>query len=106
MEEISLIYKPGGQRLVIMLPRELDHHSSKELKERTDVFLSDCQVREMVFDFSNTDFMDSSGIGILLARYKWMKQRGGEVSLRKVNQKIDRILKLSGIYQIIQITEE
>lgn len=106
MEEINLIYKPGSQVLTIVLPKELDHHSSKSLKEQTDIFLKGYPIRQMIFDFSNTDFMDSSGIGILLARYKWMKQRGGQVSLRKVNCRIDRILKLSGIYQIIPKTEE
>ncbi len=56
----------------------------------------------MVFDFTKTGFMDSAGIGVLLGRYKRMRELGGEVVVTGEDQRIERILKISGIYQIIR----
>ena len=46
--------------------------------------------------------MDSAGIGVLLGRYKRMRELGGEVVVTGEDQRIERILKISGIYQIIR----
>lgn len=64
--------------LVIHLPKELDHHNCRNLRYETDLLLSENYITRMVFDFSRTVFMDSSGIGILLNRYKQMQRSGGQ----------------------------
>ena len=53
------------------------------------------------FDFSKTGFMDSSGIGILLGRYKRMHHMGGEVLVTGEDAKIRRLLRISGVYQVV-----
>ena len=56
---------------------------------------------EADFDFSKTGFMDSSGIGILLGRYKRMHHMGGEVLVTGEDAKIRRLLRISGVYQVV-----
>ena len=73
----SFIYEAKGQTLIIHLPEELDHHNCRNLKYETDLLLAENYINQIVFDFSETRFMDSSGIGILLNRYKQMKAGGG-----------------------------
>ena len=59
-------YEAHGQTLVIHLPKQLDHHNCRNLKYETDLLLAENYISKVVFDFSRTEFMDSSGIGILL----------------------------------------
>ena len=66
MTEPTFFYEAKGQVLVIHLPKELDHHNCRNLRYETDLLLSEYYITRMVFDFSRTVFMDSSGIGILL----------------------------------------
>jgi len=78
MYEQTFSYEAHGQTLVIHLPKELDHHNCRNLKYETDLLLSENYISKVVFDFSRTEFMDSSGIGILLNRYKQMAGSGGD----------------------------
>ena len=94
-------YEAKGQVLVIHLPKELDHHNCRNLRYETDLLLSENYITRMVFDFSRTVFMDSSGIGILLNRYKQMQRSGGSVAIYGVGVQINRILNLGGIWNLI-----
>lgn len=85
MYEQTFSYEAHGQTLVIHLPKELDHHNCRNLKYETDLLLSENYISKVVFDFSRTEFMDSSGIGILLNRYKQMAGSGGTVTIYGVN---------------------
>lgn len=97
MEQAEIIYRVEGQTLWIVLPPELDHHSSRFLKEHTEQILREHYIRRIVFDFSGTTFMDSTGIGVLMGRYKRMRDCGGTVELYGVGERIGRILKMSGL---------
>ena len=66
---------------MIHLPRELDHHNCRNLKYETDLLMAENYISRILFDFTGTEFMDSSGIGILLNRYKEMKASGGKTCL-------------------------
>ena len=94
-------YEQQQSTLVLHLPLEIDHHSSKELRERTEEYLRAGGIRQMVFDFSETKFMDSSGIGVLLGRYKRMRERGGSVVIYGADARICRILRIAGVDKLI-----
>ena len=81
------------QTLYIRVPMEPD-----ELVQAKDV-------REIVFDFSETEFCDSSGIGMLMGRYKMMQALGGTVRAVRVGQRVERILVLSGVRKLIPVEE-
>jgi len=95
-------YELINQCLVIRLMKELDHHSSMMIKDRTDKMIDRGTVKYVIFDFSKAEFMDSSGIGVIMGRYKKMLFTGGKVAVTNVSAGIDRILKLSGLYKIIE----
>ncbi len=102
----AILYKKINTTLYLKLPAEIDHHSSQEIRERTEEYLQEGPIRSIVFDFSDTTFMDSSGIGALMGRYKRMKEKGGSVMVCGVNSRIRRILHISGIDALIPEWEE
>ena len=101
MTEPSFMYEAKGQVLVIHLPKELDHHNCRNLRYETDLLLAENYITKIVFDFSKTVFMDSSGIGILLNRYKQMERSGGKVALYGAGVQILRILTIGGISKLV-----
>lgn len=103
MTEHTFTYEARGHVLVIHLPRELDHHNCRNLKYETDLLLSENYINKVVFDFSRTEFMDSSGIGILLNRYKQMARSGGRVVLCGVSAQVGRVLSIGGIGKLMEL---
>ena len=101
MGEISFLYEAKGQVLVIHLPKEFDHHNSRDLRYETDLLLSENYVRRLVFDFSRTVFMDSTGIGILLNRYKQMQRSGGTAAIYGASPQIRRVLTVGGVAKLM-----
>ena len=98
-------YQVQENYLTIFLPGELDHHNAEELKNRADQLIQRRNIRSITFDFGKTGFMDSSGIGMIMGRYKNMRFMGGTVIAIRVNERVRRILTLSGVYKYIDIYE-
>lgn len=97
----NVTYILADSVLIIGLPKEVDDHVCKGIREETDEYISKGKIQKLIFDFSKTEFMDSSGIGILLGRYKRMHYMGGEVLVTGEDAKIRRLLKISGVYQVV-----
>jgi len=90
------------QALVVKIEGELDHHTADAVRERLDSMLEDPSIKYMIFDLSQLKFMDSSGIGVFIGRYKVVSQRGGAVSVVYVTPQINKVLEVSGLYRIIR----
>ena len=89
--------------LTIQMPKELDHHEAGRLKMEADFLIGAYHVRRLVFDFRETEFMDSSGIGLLMGRYRALGMRGKCVQVINVNSHIAKLLRLSGVGKYIEI---
>ena len=103
MDQNTFTYEAHGTTLVIHLPKELDHHNCRNLRYETDLLLSENYINRVVFDFSRTEFMDSSGIGVLLNRYKQMAGSGGRVTIYGAGKQILRILNIGGIPKFVSL---
>ena len=95
--------KVENGRLTVLVPAELDDHNAKEIREQVDRVLDSQWIRTLIFDFENTAFMDSSGIGMILGRYKKINYSGGKVEAVHMNDRIRRMLILSGLYQVVKM---
>ena len=102
----AMKYEVQENCLTIYLPGDLDHHNSEEIKREADRLIERGHVRYVIFDFSETEFCDSSGIGVIMGRYKKICMFGGEVWAAHANERIRKILKMSGATKIMQIYEE
>jgi len=91
--------------LIVKIVGELDHHSAGELREQLDSKIITEGISNLVFDLSDLVFMDSSGIGVIIGRYKLIKSLGGEVYIVSTSKNVDKLLSLSGIPDIIKVTK-
>ncbi len=89
--------------LMVRLPEEVDHHRAAYICENADRFIVQDQVANVVFDFEDTRFMDSSGIGIIMGRYKKIACFGGKVYAIHVDRQIQRMFSLSGLNKIVEV---
>lgn len=96
-------FKVIDNYLMIRLPDEIDHHKSVDISTKADRYIMNKKVGNVVFDFERTTFMDSSGIGIILGRYKKIACFGGKVYAINADNRIRRILLLSGLQNIVEI---
>ncbi len=106
MRQQTFTYEAKGQTLVIHLPQEIDHHNCKGLKAETDLLMEENLIRRLVFDFSHTRFMDSSGIGVLFSRYKQMRASGGTVAYCGAGERVKRLLSMGGLEKLIEGYED
>lgn len=88
--------------LVVSLEGELDHHTASQVREYIDDILEDPTIKNIVMDINGLNFMDSSGIGVLIGRYKIISKRGGNLGVANISSHIDRIFEVSGLYKIIK----
>lgn len=89
--------------LCIKMPTELDHHGAVGIRQAADELIMDDRVKNIVFDFEDTHFMDSSGIGLIIGRYRRISCFGGKVYGIHVNDRLKKLIKASGMTSIIQI---
>ena len=98
-------YKKEYGCLILKMPAELDHHAAEFLKEEADGLILRYPVRSLVFDFADTSFMDSSGIGIIIGRYKKISYFGGKVFAINTDARIKRTLMICGLHKVIESME-
>ena len=97
-------YSLEDKNLIIELNvPELDHHITNEVRDGIDNVLNSRPIKNIIFDFKNIRFMDSSGIGVIIGRYKKVSSEGGKVSVVNVNDRVKKIFNLSGMNKIINI---
>ncbi len=89
--------------LIFEITEELDHHVVERIRKRTDYEIQRLMPKEVIFDFTKVKFMDSAGIGLVLGRYKQVTSFGGKMKIVNVNNRIKKILEMSGVTKIIQI---
>lgn len=98
-------FKVIDNYLMVRLPEEIDHHNSVYISKMADEYIMKEGVGNVVFDFEETRFMDSSGIGIIIGRYKKISYFGGKVFAVNADTRIKRILMICGLHKVIEIME-
>ncbi len=90
-------------KVVAFLSGEIDHHGAVTLRQEIDFAIRENNSNELILDFSDVSFMDSSGIGLVMGRYKIMNEMGGKVTINNPPPHIKKVMKLSGIEKLASI---
>lgn len=98
-----LRFKKTNQTLIITLDGELDHHNAVNIRKQIDERFSASHTTNMILNLSKLRFMDSSGLGILIGRYKTVSSIGGKISIVKPSPPAERLISLAGIHKIIPV---
>jgi len=84
----------------VYLTGEIDHHSAGELRDEIDAAIGRISPTKVILDFRGVTFMDSSGIGLVMGRYKLIEGTGCTLELRGLSSPIKRVMRLAGLDRI------
>ena len=90
-----------GTTLIASIAGELDHHWAEYVRQKMDGEILKTTTRDVILDFSNVTFMDSSGIGVILGRYKNIQKLNGKIAIINLSAQVKRVLEMSGLLKII-----
>ncbi len=102
---MELTLNTKHRTLTVKMRGELDHHSARAVREAIDAALVRSSAENIAFDFSQVTFMDSSGIGVIMGRYKRVRAIGGRIFIYGMNTEITRIMEMSGIHNIAVVSD-
>lgn len=88
--------------VLVRLSGEMDHYSAGGIRRELDDVLRDVTIRKMILDMRDMTFMDSSGIGVILGRYRILHQRQGKMAVMNMNPQVEKVFNLSGMSKIIE----
>ena len=100
---MSLEIKNVGELLTVMLDGEIDHHRAKEIREKIDDAIEFNMPSLLILDFGGVTFMDSSGIGLVMGRYRLLQKKGAKLNLTNLPPNIYKVMKLAGIEKLAKL---
>ncbi len=89
-----------GGVTTVYLSGELDHHNAAPLREQVDRVIGCQHPKKLVLDFGGISFMDSSGIGFVMGRYKRMIAQGGCLQVRGASARMEKVMRLAGLERL------
>ena len=99
--------RTSGGVLYIYLSGELDEHAVSDVREAVDRLIdANTGLSRAVFNLAGVKFMDSTGIGFLIGRYRRLKKYNMDMYLEAPDINADKILSLSGVYAIMPKLQE
>lgn len=100
---MNLQINVSDELVTVYLTGEIDHHSAREIREEIDRSIESNRPHTLVMDFKNVGFMDSSGIGLVMGRYKLMQTMDGEVKILHTPNHIKKVMRLAGLDKLATI---
>lgn len=86
------------------LSGDIDHHTARAIREEIDMKIEESQPSLLVMDFGEVAFMDSSGIGLVMGRFRKMQEQGGEIQIVNTPLYISKVMRVSGIEKLAKIS--
>lgn len=93
----------NGDVLTACLDGEIDHHSAPSVRNAVDEAVFMNSPKKLVLDFSDVSFMDSSGVGLIMGRYKLINGKSGTLEVRGLKKRDKRIVEMSGLKKLVEI---
>lgn len=98
---MDLEFLPENRTLIVRINCEMDHHTSETIRRRVDGEIQRLSPQKLVFDFSGVSFMDSSGIGVIMGRYKNIQRTNGTAVMVNVKPEVRKVFEISGVTKLI-----
>ena len=96
-----LYFDAKGRVLTVRLLGELDHAMARDIRDQIDERIGG-DIRKLIFDLSGLEFMDSSGIGLIIGRCKRMARHGGVVGIASPTERVEKMLNMAGVYDLVE----
>jgi len=98
---VSIDFVKDKRAVVVKINEEIDHHTCEKIKSKIDLAIEFRKAKYLIFDFDGVNFMDSSGIGLIMGRYKLICKNGGQAVMVNLKPTVRKIFQMSGIFKIL-----
>lgn len=93
-------------RLTIVVSGEIDHHNAAVLRLEADEAIQSSLCKTVRIDFGEVTFMDSSGIGFVMGRYRIVSSYGGAVEVVNLSERLYSMMKLAGLDRLVKLSKK
>lgn len=100
---MSIRIESDGETVTAFLEGEIDHHTAAEMRESIDAHLVGGNVKLLVLDFRDVTFMDSSGIGLVMGRYRQIRYNDGQLHIINTSPQIFKVMRIAGLERLARI---
>ena len=100
---MSIEINVAGEVVTAYLGGELDHHTAREMREAIDTAVELNMPSLLILDFNGITFMDSSGIGLVMGRYRNLVKTGAQLNIVNMPDNIHKMMKLAGIEKLAKL---
>jgi stage II sporulation protein AA (anti-sigma F factor antagonist) len=98
---MEVSYYAKERLLLFKITEEIDEFKVKEIRRKADYEIERFMPKRVVFDFDSVIFMDSSGIGMVIGRYKQTAMLGGKFEVTNLTEQVRKIFEMSGVLKLI-----
>ena len=102
---MNITYETLDDQMTVKLTGEIDHHNAKLTREKIDTAIKSESPKKLILDMSAITFCDSSGLGLIMGRYKIMNENGGELYINSPTKSVEKIIRLSGLDKLVKIID-
>jgi stage II sporulation protein AA (anti-sigma F factor antagonist) len=102
---LQIELESNRKTLIVRLKGELDHHTAEAVKVRMEQAIVKDQLTHIILSLKDLNFMDSSGLGVILGRYKQINAKGGKMVVCDISPAVHRLFEMSGLFKILSIQE-
>ena len=102
---MNLDFKIVGSDICVKLSGEIDEYSARNLRADIDKLIDAQGFRTMTFDMQGVTFVDSTGFGLVIGRYKKLRQKRAELLLKNVPPQVDKVFRTSGLYTFVPVVK-
>lgn len=102
---MNVTFESIGNKLIIRINGDIDHHTCETVRQKIDNEIMKKNPKNIIFDMSNVGFMDSSGVGVIIGRFKQISSKGGAAAMINVKPQIKRVYEICGLNRIIGVYE-
>lgn len=103
--KMEVTYISKHRLILVRVTGEIDHHSAESIRRVTEKEIRRTSAINIAFDFGSVTFMDSSGIGMIIGRYKTASSLGGSVIVFDANEQVMRLMDMSGLSRLVIISD-
>ncbi|MFC5714121.1 anti-sigma F factor antagonist [Thalassorhabdus alkalitolerans] len=102
---LSIDLERKGDVLCVRLSGELDHHTAHDVRNKVERAYEPEEIKHILLNLEDLTFMDSSGIGVILGRYKQVINRGGQMVVCDISPPVKRLFEMSGLFKVLRLEE-
>ena len=90
----------SNELITAWLGGEIDHHTAREMREKIDAEIEQWRPSLLILDFRDVTFMDSSGIGLIMGRYRMMTAGGGTLRVENAPPRVEQMMQMAGLHRL------